>query len=134
MRHQRALFLALFAAATVQAAPAAPLFQPISNEKLSQVQGDYELSNGHRVTLTESSGRLYAVLGKHDRHELLATGENTFSTRDRALSLRFQPDSKGDMIVLGSTERAPDLERSLARVFEEAQRNKQAGLSISARR
>jgi len=133
MRSQRLLACAfvLFAAATANAAPPAhPVFQPISTETMSQVQGDYQLSNGHRVRLAESNGRLYAVLGKHDQRELLATGADTFSTRDRSITLRFQPGVGGDRVVLSSMDSSTDRDRALARVFDEAQRNKQAALSV----
>ena len=131
IRHQQAVLfaLALFAAASANAAAFADAsFQPISMAKLSQVQGDYQLSNGHRVTLAESNGRLYAVLGKRDRRELLATGEHTFSTRDGSLKLQFQPQAEGDQVVLTDSGSAADRDRSLARVFQEAQRNKHASL------
>lgn len=137
MPYQRALVfaLALFAAATANAAsPTAAIFQPISLETMTQVQGAYQLSNGHRVTLTESNGRLYAMLGKHDQRELLATGDDTFSTRDRSMTLRFQPGIGGDRVVLSSAESAAERDRSLAKVFDEAQRNKQASLSLQGGR
>jgi len=98
-------------------------------QKLHEVQGDYQLPNGHRVSLVVSNARLYAVLGKRDRHELLATGDNTFMARDRSMSLRFQPSATGDQVVLASADNVTAHERSLARIFEEAQRNRQASLS-----
>lgn len=131
MRHHRAVLfaLALFAATSAQAASPADAdaaFQRISTEQLFEMQGDYQLSNGHRLVLTELDQRLYAVLGKHDRRELLATGDNTFTTRDGSISLRFQPGADGNHIVLTN---ADSTDRSLARVFNDAQRNKQASLS-----
>lgn len=129
--HHTALFaLALFVSTSASAAPVThDGFQPISMQKLHEVQGDYQLPNGHRVSLVVSNARLYAVLGKRDRHELLATGDNTFMARDRSMSLRFQPSATGDQVVLASADNAAAHERSLARIFEEAQRNRQASLS-----
>jgi hypothetical protein len=135
MRHQRVvlLALALFSAASAQAASLStePAFQRLTVEQLYTVQGDYQLSNGHRITLTEFNGRLYAMLGKRDRRELLATGEHSFSTRDRTLNLRFEPNADSDQIVLTG---ADSTDRSLAQAFSDAQRNLQASLSMHRQR
>lgn len=138
MRNNRiALFaLALIASASAGAAPSSThhAFQPISTQKMHDVRGEYRLSNGHRVSLVVSDNRLYAVLGKRDRHELVATGDNTFVARDRSISVQFKPDTNGDELVLTSTDSAAGRERSLARVFEEAQRDRQAALSTQRSR
>lgn len=129
-----ALALSVTASAQAGSLSAESAFQPISLATLAQVQGDYRLANGHRVTLQESNGRLYAQLGKHDRRELLATNEHTFTTRDRSLRLRFQPLADGDQVMLTDTGSAADRDHSLAQVFKEAQQNPQASLSAQGGR
>jgi len=134
MRYQHLLFaLGLFAATATQAAtlPQNGKFLPISFDTLSEVQGVFQLTNGHRITVSEWKGRLYAVLNKNDEREIFLTGENTFSTRDGAVVLRFQLDASGNRVELSSVETNVDRSRSLARVFEAAPRDQEVPASQS---
>jgi len=69
-------------------------------QQMSDVEGTYQLENGQRARVFALDQKLYVEVGRH-RKELVLTAPDQFTSRDGAISMRFQPDAPGDRIVLG---------------------------------
>ena len=109
-------FVTLVVAAVLAgpALAASPAAQPIDAQQKQELEGDYTLSNGKTMRLIAVDNRLYAdirrtsrlsaVTGRSDRLQLVAIGQNTFASTDGAVSITYQPQSDGAIVLRYGSE------------------------------
>jgi hypothetical protein len=62
--------------------------------------GLYRLDNGAVFRLNAMHRRLTAQLGDREATELIQTGDNRFVSRDQRMTVEYQPEAFGDLIML----------------------------------
>ncbi|MBI3229250.1 MAG: hypothetical protein HYZ45_03430 [Burkholderiales bacterium] len=60
-----------------------------------QFKGSYELANGQVLSLTSQGRQMFAQIEGQDRHEIVATGRNSFVALDRQLKMRIDWQANG---------------------------------------
>jgi hypothetical protein len=76
-------------------------------QQMADMEGIYALSDGHRARIFIMDNRLYLDIGRHYK-ELEPAGLDTWTTRDRSVSMQFRPDPGGRRIVLNYRGALPD--------------------------
>lgn len=103
--------LYLFTAALTLAAPAFAQDQSIQvtgtlpayhlqPQQLAEVAGIYQLDNGGVMRITQANNRLVAQLDGRAATELVAQSDSRFISRDQRMTIDYQPQAFGDLIVL----------------------------------
>ena len=101
-----ALIAAASFASLAQAAPANPVVQSDTSSvnvtgargatfavpyyEYDEYSGQFSLSNGKRLTVTNNSTRFFAQIDKNRRFEIVPTGPKTFAAKDREFEVRFE--------------------------------------------
>jgi len=85
----------------------APFRQALTTEQLHELQGTYRLANGRKLQLSASDDRMYASLNGRDLIELVATAENTLSSKDGAISVNYQPQQPSEELRVSYSSALP---------------------------
>jgi hypothetical protein len=92
----------LISSAVASAAPApaknTPLRLPTA-QQMQEMEGSYALADGRIAQIIALDDRLYVEVNHRDRRELVATGEDKFETRDRAISIEYKPTRGGEILM-----------------------------------
>ena len=74
-------------------------------DEFGQFTGTYDLSNGKTLSLFSRGQKKYAVVEGGDRHEIVATRENSFVSVDQQLKMTIarddNGDAKGELLIAG---------------------------------
>lgn len=83
----------------VQVRGVQPTFK-LEEYQAKSMAGVYKLDNGSTFRLTSSHRHLLAQLDDRSTVKLEQTGENRFMAREQRMTVEFQPQAFGDMVVL----------------------------------
>ncbi len=92
MRLSRSFFTAVaFAAAACAPLAHAAEAQPANAQQMSEIAGDYQLSDGRRIQIDFDGVDVYIQVDKRARQQLLGTSDGQFRTFDGAIQVRRNP-------------------------------------------
>lgn len=77
-----------------------PLAAQLQAHQAQAMAGLYRLDNGAVFRLKAQHRRLLAQLGDRGETELIQTGDNQFVSRDQRMTVEYQPEAFGDLIIL----------------------------------
>lgn len=69
-------------------------------QQLAEVAGIYQLDNGGVMRITQLRNRLVAQLDGRPATEMVAQSDSRFISRDQRMTIDYQPQAFGDLIVL----------------------------------
>jgi len=94
----------LIAAVTIAAA-AAPLghaaeLAPANAQQMSEIAGDYQLSDGRRLQIDFDGTDVYVQVDKRPRQHLRGTSDGQFSTFDGAITIRHRSSTDAPILEI----------------------------------
>lgn len=83
----------------IQVRGVAPAYKP-RPEQVQEIKGVYVFDNGATLKVSNERRRLFAQLGGRAPTEMVPVAENLFTSPDQRMTMEFQPNAFGDLMVL----------------------------------
>jgi hypothetical protein len=90
MRFTSSVIAAAIATAAFAVPACAAESQPANAQQMSEIAGDYQLSDGRRIQIDFDGTDVYVQLDKRPRQHMRGTSDGQFSTFDGSITVRHR--------------------------------------------